>query len=356
MTVIADGIDLGASAAERYRHLRRIIENVLADTDPNMSEARRRWILWLFLYVCWWEGSSATTRTQGGGGPGRGLMQFEPQTAADLIQKYVLPRSALVANLAAAAGVTEQEMREALEAFLNSSAPSNVWPNPSNPGPARKVEEWLTSLDSFGIKLMRYEFKRSRAHSFPPADPNDEGQNPQDDRFKGEFSEQWAKWWKKSFGGGATGSPEDERERQKRVFEERARALDRTATDGAPPPPEPTPTTPPAPAPTTPAPAPPTAPTPPVPPTPPGGTGPCPFVIALGPESVEVAVVRELRSILANSVPGRATIRAYDVLRPSLAAWALSSPLALVAWRFTAGRLVTASRLALTLRRDGARA
>lgn len=30
MTVIADGIDLGASDAERYRHLRRIIENCVA--------------------------------------------------------------------------------------------------------------------------------------------------------------------------------------------------------------------------------------------------------------------------------------------------------------------------------------
>lgn len=40
MTVIADGIDLGASDAERYRHLRRIIENVLADTDPSMSRRR----------------------------------------------------------------------------------------------------------------------------------------------------------------------------------------------------------------------------------------------------------------------------------------------------------------------------
>jgi hypothetical protein len=34
MTVVADGIDLGGSDVERYRHLRRIIENVLADTDP----------------------------------------------------------------------------------------------------------------------------------------------------------------------------------------------------------------------------------------------------------------------------------------------------------------------------------
>ena len=355
MTVIADGIDLGASGVDRYRHLRRIIENVLADTDPNMSEARRRWILWLFLYVCWWEGSSATTRTQTGGGPGRGLMQFEPQTVADLIQQFVLRRPAFVANLAAAAGVTEREMREALEDFLRSSAPSNVWPNPSNPGPAKRVEEWLSTFDSFGVKLMRYEFKRHGQHRFPPADPDDEARDPQDERFKGEFSEQWARWWKKSFGGGSSGSPEAERERQKRNFEERARALDRTAEAGpteappneppAPAPPEPTPTTP-----TTPAPSP--TPTQPSPPAPPGGTGPCPFVIAFGPESVEVAQLRGARAILSGSAPGRVMIRGFELARPALARL-VRSPRALVAWRTGARQLVTASR-ALTLGRNGA--
>lgn len=48
MTVVADGIDLGASDLERYRHLRRIVENALADPDPTGS--RRA-------------GAGATTRT-----------------------------------------------------------------------------------------------------------------------------------------------------------------------------------------------------------------------------------------------------------------------------------------------------
>ncbi|MCO5169727.1 MAG: hypothetical protein M9894_25595 [Planctomycetes bacterium] len=350
MTVIADGIDLGASDAERYRHLRRIIENVLADTDPAASEARRRWILWLFLYICWWEGSRATTRTQTGGGPGRGLMQFEPRTLADLLEQYVLARSALVVNLAAAAGVSEQEMREALDAFLRSSAPSNVWPNPTNPGAAKRVEEWLTHLDSFGIKLMRYEFKRHGTHRFPPREAANEGENPQDERFKREFSEQWADWWKKSFGPGLAGSAEAERERQRGVFEERARALDRAAEAGEPPPEPPPPpqppSTPPAP---TPPPAPGPAPAPPPPPAPPGGSGPCPFVIALGPDSAEVARLRELRPLLSSSRLGRATVAAFGTLRPLLAGWTTRSAAARVAWRLLSRRLVAAGHLALPL-------
>ena len=348
MTVVADGIDLGGSDVERYRHLRRIIENVLADTDPYMSEDRRKWLLWLFLYICWWEGSRATTRTQTGGGPGRGFMQFEPQTVADLIQQYILARPALVANLAAAAGVTEREMREALEAFLRSAATSIVWPNPSNPGPEKRIDEWLSSLDSFGVKLMRYEFKRHGQHRFPPADPSNEGKNPQDERFKSEFSEQWARWWKKSFGGGASGSPEEERARQRRNFEERARALDGTAaagpSDGTPS--EPPPTVPPEPTPTPTPPAPSPNPVQPTPPTPPGGT--CPFVIAFGPESIEVARLRELRADLSRSAAGRGMIRAYyGVLRPWLTL-SLGAPAALLAWRFGARQLATASQ-ALTL-------
>src|SRR5688500_13994278 len=118
MTVVPDAIDLGASDDLRYGDLRRIIEEILAETDPDMSAQQRRWIAWLFLYICWWEGTRATTRTQTGGGPGRGLMQFEPGTVADLFTHYLSSRPALIANLAAAAGVTPQEMEEALRDFV----------------------------------------------------------------------------------------------------------------------------------------------------------------------------------------------------------------------------------------------
>lgn len=177
MTIVSDGIDVRASDAERYRHLRRIIENVLADTDPTMSDARRRWLLWLFLYICWWEGSRATTRTQTGGGPGRGFMQFEPGTLVDLLRQYVLSRPAFIANLAAAAGVTEKDMGDALRAFDRAVGNTNVWPNPTAPGPARRIEEWLTTLDSFGVKLMRYEFKRHGRH-FPSQGSQGRGSEP----------------------------------------------------------------------------------------------------------------------------------------------------------------------------------
>ncbi len=234
MTIIADGIDLTADDGERYRRLRRIAENVLADTDPRLDARARSWIVWSFLYMCWYEGDRATTRTQRGGGPGRGLMQFEPQTLWDLIDKFVFgPTEGLIRNLALAAGVTEEEMRKVLLAFRASAdaRDRNAWPKGAE-DPAARLEQWLLSLDSFGIKLMRYHFRRFRDHRFPPARQEDVGNDPQDDRFKTEHAEQWAAWWKRQFRGGPGESPEEERRRKVRDFADRARALDAISRQG----------------------------------------------------------------------------------------------------------------------------
>lgn len=352
MTLIADGIDLGASDEERYRHLRRIIENVLADTDPAIDEARRRWIAWLFLYICWYEGSRATTRTQKGTGPARGFMQFEPQTLWDLIDIYVFGATpGLIRNLAAAAGVSEDEMREALLAFRRSPLPpTNVWPNPTPNDPAGKIERWLLDLDSFGIKLMRFQFRRESAHQFPPEDPADRAQDPQQDRFKGQFSEQWAKWWKRQFRGGAGELPDEERTRKKRDFEERARQLDRIAAGAGPPPETPTSPSPPSPPPPpAPTPAPPTTtptspPTTPPPPPPPSS---CPFVHAFGALSAEVALGRKLRRVMVSRWSGRLVVGTYQAIRPLISRVISASPRALSVWRVLAGGAIETARLTL---------
>ncbi|MCO5167918.1 MAG: hypothetical protein M9894_16360 [Planctomycetes bacterium] len=228
MTVIKDSIDLGATDEERYRRLRRIVENVLEDTDPGVDRAdRRRWMLWTLLYIMWHEGRGATTRQQGGGGPARGLMQFEPRTLWDLINYFIFgPAPGLIANLAAAAGVSPDEMREALDGFraFADARDRNVWPNPTN-GPATKIEEWLTTIDSFGIKLFRYYFRaQGDAHRFPPRESSDLTLDAQADSHKDQHAEHWARWWKKAFAG-----PDDEREKRS-TFLERADQLDRIAS------------------------------------------------------------------------------------------------------------------------------
>lgn len=280
MTVIADGIDLGAGDAERAGHLKRIVENVIGDTDPSKTDQERAWIIWSILYICWYESERATTRVQRPSGPGRGLMQLEALSVQDLISNYILARPDVIRNLAAAAGVSEQEMRQALESFKDSAdARANRWPINA---PENKVEEWLRNYDSFGVKLMRYEFKRHGPHRFPPASASDGGASPQEDRFKDQFAEQWALWWKRVFHGSTndqgvvTETPEAERARKKRDLAELGRQLDRLSRTPAP-----------APQPVEPTPAPPTpapAPTPPVNPTPspPSGGGTCGLLFLVG--------------------------------------------------------------------------
>lgn len=229
MAITSAAIDLGASEKNRYISLRTIIEDVLDDTDPGTVAAdKRNWILWTFLYIIWYEGKNATTRRQDGGGPARGLMQMEPATVHDLIKEYVFgPTSGLIANLAQAAGVSVDDMRNALKDFRDHlEPPQNRWPTQSTTNSAHKVENWLLTSDTFGIKLMRYYFKRSSQHSFPPANQGDIVKSPQAEQFKAQHSEHWAKWWKKKFHGSLTETPEQERKRKKLDFEQRARHLD----------------------------------------------------------------------------------------------------------------------------------
>lgn len=229
MAITPTAIDLSASEEERYQTLRAIIEDVLDDTDPGAGAANKRnWVLWTFLYIIWYEGKQATTRRQDGGGQARGLMQIEPATLHDLIKEYVFgPTTGLIANLAAAAGVSVDDMRHALRDFRDHpEPPQNHWPTADIANRANKVEDWLLTVDSFGIKLMRYYFKRSSHHRFPPANQDDIAESPQEEVFKTEHSEHWAEWWKRTFHGSPTETPQEERKRKKKDFEQRARHLD----------------------------------------------------------------------------------------------------------------------------------
>lgn len=213
MPVKKDSIDITAKDWERYKKLKEIIEMILEDQDAGDDKKdKRRWILWHFLYIIWMESSGATTRKQGGGGPARGVMQMEPRTLWDVLKWYVLGKTkGLVANLAKAAGVSEKEMREAIDDFVNNNSETytdpdtgkqkkrgkNSWPQS---GAGKKIEKWLLEIDSFGIKLMRYYFKTmGTSHSFPPAD-KDYKKDCKSDAVKDEHANGWAKWWKKVFG------------------------------------------------------------------------------------------------------------------------------------------------------------
>jgi hypothetical protein len=230
VTIKKDSIDLGAIPDERYRHLRRILENVIGDTDPTADAQHRLWIVWTLLYIIWYEGRGATSRKQTNG-PARGLMQMEPQTLQELIALYVLGSTpGLVANLAAAAGVSRDEMAAALTAFKNAPKPThNVWPDPAPNDPATKIEQWLLDVDSFGIKLMRYVFRRAgQGHRFPPSDPARVGDDPQSEAHKKDHSEHWARRWKKHF------ASDTEEDSEKAEFEGRARQVDDVARHAGP--------------------------------------------------------------------------------------------------------------------------
>ena len=228
-------------AKKRAKKLREIVDEVLKETDPdpypnpknqkerdaNQKQKRKRnWIAWHLMYIMWHESARATTRDQGGGGPARGLMQFEPATVKDLLKQYVLQpnrRKATIQNLADAAGVAYEEMEKALDAFVANQA-GNAWPAGA---PENRIEKWLRESDTFAIKLMRYQFKREGAHRFP-GDPNYNG-DPQGAGAKEAHAEGWAKWWKRKF------DTNEDRKKKKDQFKKNAEHLDKAvaAKDGS---------------------------------------------------------------------------------------------------------------------------
>jgi hypothetical protein len=235
-----DSINTKAKDKERYKKLKEIIENILQETDSGDKKAdKRKWILWHFLYIIWWESTRATKRVQDKKGPARGLIQMEPKTLWSLIKNYILgPKPGLVANLAKAAGVTEKEMLDALKAFRDAEVfkekdedgnpINNVWPKNEV---AKKVEEWLKNIDSFAIKLMRYYFKQYREHRFPPKKLENMPKDPRGDEFKEEHAEGWARWWKRKFKGETKEEQKKEKKRQKKKFTERAKELDKISRE-----------------------------------------------------------------------------------------------------------------------------
>jgi hypothetical protein len=233
MAISRRSINTSDSDFNRYSGLSSIISNVLDELDPGADKAdKRRWIRWHFLYIIWWEGDRARARRQYNNGPARGLMQMEPQTFWDITQNFTLQANRRIEWLAQAAGVSTSEMDTALKAFIEKN---KVWDNnlnwwkgrnswPTSNGPERKIEDWLSNVDSFAMVMMRYHFARlGSAHRFPPENPANLSDNPQKTAYKPEHSLGWARWWKRWFP-----SP-DEEYRQRRLFETRAAELDNVA-------------------------------------------------------------------------------------------------------------------------------
>lgn len=308
MAIRKRSIDIQSAPGSRYRGLQAICEDVLVHTDPDAGR-RREWIAWQFLYLIWWESGRARHRRQLGDGPARGLIQMEPATLWDLLDRFVLPKPNRVALLADSAGVSVDDMGFLLGTFREANklwdddrqtwVGRNSWPVD---GDARQVEEWLTLVDSFAITAMRLYFFQFATHHFPPQSSADLPADPREARFKGEFSEGWAQWWKRVFHGGPA-----ERERLKREFEVRAAELDGISRDGnggSPPPPGGTDDD----------------------PAPPRGRdgeggGGCFLATAVfGPGTEEVAGFRRFRDrVLLPSMPGRILVAIYYRLSPPLA-------------------------------------
>lgn len=214
-------INLGSSAKTRYSTLVGICDAVLLHMLPEDDDAEQRmWARAFFTYLMWWEGGSATTRTQYSGGPGRGLMQFEPATIRDLYNHYanVVNRQehfidtvgwALSADSAAAAN--------AFEAFLKSTRPlSNRWPTTNSK--AAPVQAWLLNDDTFGIALMYLQLTRGTAKKIPPRLQSELSKSPYGESYKTQHAEFWARYWKRSFS-----SP---KERKKQISNFTARATE----------------------------------------------------------------------------------------------------------------------------------
>ncbi|HZU96250.1 MAG TPA: hypothetical protein VFF73_06035 [Planctomycetota bacterium] len=224
-----DSIDV--TDAERIRHLQRIVQRVIKDTDKDATKRKQLWMFWFFLYLIWWESEGLKRRVQRGTGPARGIIQMEPQTLWDVLKRYVLKEKDRVANLAKAAGVSEDEMEKALKGFVERNKTSkegedvgkNEWPEPPKPDsetpppPEIDVEGWLRSNDTFAVKLLRYFFKWHGDEHLPPDEGTDEKADPTDDEFKKQFAKDW--------GEGYNRGPEGKKKQSE--FVEKAKGLDK---------------------------------------------------------------------------------------------------------------------------------
>lgn len=204
--------------------LSEICDAVVLQARPGNSDAinnQRIWESAFFVYIMWWEGNSATTRTQMGGGPGRGLMQLEPATVRDLYNHYknVIKKVDQFKSLCSfSLSIPPSEIGTSFDAFLNSSAVNNRWPGKTTQ--AADIERWLTSDDSIGVALMHLQLTRGTTLKIPPRKTTQLSLDPRREQFKQDHAELWADYWKKSFT-----SPQ-QRKQQISKFILRARSAD----------------------------------------------------------------------------------------------------------------------------------
>jgi hypothetical protein len=189
----SQSISLDADAVTKINGIQSIAASIIAAGYPDADTRQELWASWFYTYLMWHESAALTTRTQSGGGPGRGLMQFEATTAWDLANIYVVKNAARVASLADAAGVDSAAMQSALQAFADAGDPSNVWPPD---GDQSKIEGWLLNSDTFGVTLMQLQFHRYSV-DFPPIAPTTTAADPQSADTLGQHADTWAdNWWK----------------------------------------------------------------------------------------------------------------------------------------------------------------
>lgn len=230
-------IDTNATPEDRKKGLVSICNDVLQQVLPEPEKTNEReWATVFFMYLMWWEGDRATARTQGGGGPGRGLIQLEAGTMWDLYNHYsrvlsgaekkkFLDRCTWALMLQTDDPATVQaSLSAALEDFWNvnkpqaaDKPPKNTWPNT---GTAASVETWVKEVDSLAIMLMYLQLTRGTSRKIPPSDLANLSKNARNDSFKEEHSEAWAAQWKKKF------EDDAERKKLKGDFQTRARDLD----------------------------------------------------------------------------------------------------------------------------------
>ena len=254
-----DSID--ATPGDRARHLKKTISEVLRDTDPGDENAdKRKWILWFFMYLIWWEGNRATARVQIGGGPGRGLCQIEPNTAMDGIT-FILKDPKKIENLGRACGFIYdskddrdgsklrkliEEFKKALEMFAKTVSKNNEtakadkskkkdanrWPNDDeNEDSPASIEGLIRRSDTFAIKLMRYIFMWREATESLLPDDKDIGGDPWKDEFKAHFARLWADYWKRSFPGKDKAAKDAAKKAAMDEFIEREKELDEALND-----------------------------------------------------------------------------------------------------------------------------
>jgi hypothetical protein len=164
-------VDPEAEAADRIKALWKIISWVIETWESSKLEPSKKAVKLFLLRIAWHESQRLTRRVQGGGGPARGLFQFEVAACLDVLKFARDKHPAVFGGLATVNEISEDDLKKALKDLQDRYDKAVEVGKTPQFLPDNAITKCLLDHDAFAAILARYFFRRFSGHSTP--DPDD---------------------------------------------------------------------------------------------------------------------------------------------------------------------------------------